>query len=815
MKPIFTDSFNSLPTPLARSVFRALREATSLRPRPALAFGCLIDSAEIAIQLSAFSMVALADRVIDPDSESSIDARTLFQDTLLATPLSLGHYVHTCTVMNTALQNRDSDLPQVLIGLRDSLSTQVGDSGSIATRFAEFPGLRNRKKGHTFTIQDDDAQVLWEEWWPRLDAMLQALASLYTRYRLFTPQDNCDSTYEVVVLHGPQDLSTSSRCLIEADAALDSSSVYLCPSASLDSGRIGPETLCLSPLVRHLDCQLFLYQGRRGKRFMYLSADAVENNDAGSLEAQFIAAFPALTTKRSTTRLSPPKWHADFSDLDILCDASVTLAKPRPDRFYRGSPCSWADLSGQLDTPRSYLVSGDESRSLSELFDSHLRALLSEAHASTAPLVLIRGPAGSGKSTALARIGFYIWERDDTNVTVARLRSGARVAPDQLKILLRNAESKALVLLCDDMKLIAEDLDTLRKEARHQDVPVLIVAAERTYYGYFPATLELSLGPLNDAQIDALIDQLGTAGMLGALASLERDSQHEKIRGHLDRQLFVTMYEAVHAARFDEVIADEYARIPSQRAQQLYAAICISECAGVPLEETVALRMTGASVRAEFNQTWKHLADVARRDWFDGERVLRARHALIADALLIHISGKEDLYNALYDLASALSSLPGEFHVRGEAARKFAKIFSSHAVVESLEHHASQDDISQLIRLFAPRHIQMLADSELTSFTAKVSAASRDILAAVVANPSQYRNRELVQCYRKLRAQIDHNELAADLLALYEAYSADDTAGEWFMDQSMYLRDALALCSETTDPYLVERICSSLLVSRV
>ena len=220
--------------------------------------------------------------------------------------------------------------------------------------------------------------------------------------------------------------------------------------------------------------------------------------------------------------------------------------------------------------------------------------VLSDATVLESRVILITGTAGTGKSTALRRLALSL---DATGKNVgwfdpATVEVGVRPVRDAIE------RSDYDYVVVDDVDLFASQAGPLlRQLATAQDAPRIIAAARSTRAEKFRlrddlASVDASFivaPPLTDADIDALIEALRSARLLGQLAGKSIGEQREVFRGLAGRQLLVAMIEATSGRRFNDRIDDECFQLPPE--QRLLYAICAlatQRRIGLELDEILA-----------------------------------------------------------------------------------------------------------------------------------------------------------------------------------------------------------------------------------
>jgi Mrp family chromosome partitioning ATPase len=293
--------------------------------------------------------------------------------------------------------------------------------------------------------------------------------------------------------------------------------------------------------------------------------------------------------------------------------------------YLLGEEPSWADLQ----TGRAV------ERECDGLVYEAAREILSSSAPS--PPLVISGTAGSGKSTCLMRLGLRLsaegvpvyWIDEQSNIEPHRLRDAV----------FRN--DGPVAILVDDADLWGRTTSGWARELPQLRSGVLFGAAVRsskvdglldmeTLAGIEPR--ELSMAPLGDSDIEALIRVLDAHNRLGVLKGKSHEDRVGAFREKAGRQLLVAMIEATSGKNFKEKVYEEFAEL-SDIQRFLYAVICFVHSQRYSLDRDEILLATGRYDNETMNElerlSQRHI--IARDDVQSG---YRARHRVIADEVV-------------------------------------------------------------------------------------------------------------------------------------------------------------------------------------
>ena len=240
----------------------------------------------------------------------------------------------------------------------------------------------------------------------------------------------------------------------------------------------------------------------------------------------------------------------------------------------------------------------------------------------------------------------------ETEIGIARIRE-------------RVTECALDVLIVDDADEFGQSSGPLLHDLATDNPEMLLVGAMRTTRLEQLSVMQLlsdlavtrhDVPPLEDSDIDLLIDALERANRLGALKGLTRDEQREMFHRQADRQLLVAMIQATSDERFEDKVREECDELPSELAI-IYATIALATSFRQYLKPTEVLLAIGDTSNEALNQIQRlvNAKLVVRRE---GEQ-LRVRHRLIADRVLDHYKAEGSLGEVLRGLLFAMATSVG------------------------------------------------------------------------------------------------------------------------------------------------------------
>lgn len=297
-----------------------------------------------------------------------------------------------------------------------------------------------------------------------------------------------------------------------------------------------------------------------------------------------------------------------------------------------------------------------EGTAVAREFEEKLKTLIEDSQART---ILLTGTAGSGKSTTLMRLaltyhaeGKEVLALDSQNNIVFRLTSNA----------VRDAAADVLVI--DDIDAFGYNTTNFINQLISDNPALQVVGAlrsnryERLEIGSRidrSSSLVFGIPPLEDSDIELLLNALTKANRLGYLKALNRSKQIDVFRDKAGRQLLVAMIEATSNQRFDEKIASECDDLVKERDLALiYGIVAVATHLRNYLTRDEILLAAGDSSNKALNR----IESLLNQQLFiavDGNHIL-LRHRVIADKVVDYYKSEGLLSDPLEGLFWMLST---------------------------------------------------------------------------------------------------------------------------------------------------------------
>lgn len=260
-----------------------------------------------------------------------------------------------------------------------------------------------------------------------------------------------------------------------------------------------------------------------------------------------------------------------------------------PANFFRGSEPSWADIRDGLAPKR-------------DMYWSVLDALLIEltSPSSLPATYLVTGAAGTGKTTLIRSLLFDL--AIETKNPILVHIPGTPLDARTLTPLINKEDPKRLVVAIHHASEI-QDLSTFIADVRSLRLPVTVLLEERENQ-WASATIgvqkklttaEFKLGSLSPMEIREILDALEKNDCLGKLTGMERHYQEEHFTALADRELLVALRELTTDGTFDQIIQDEFVKIPSEVAKNAYVYVAAFGQLDLPVRYVTLQHILGLS----------------------------------------------------------------------------------------------------------------------------------------------------------------------------------------------------------------------------
>jgi len=439
------------------------------------------------------------------------------------------------------------------------------------------------------------------------------------------------------------------------------------------------------------------------------------------------------------------------------------LAAERPNletQYLLGAEPHWSDLlSGRA------IVRADDER-----LHETARAILAGKREKTA--LVVTGTAGTGKSTALMRLGLRL---SGEGIPVLWIDRYSEAAPSLIRQRVREAKDR-IVLAIDDADLFGRQLINLMRDLVPARQELLVVVAMRSskideVSAAIRASGEMHIAEhtipnLSDEDIDALIETLDRHNRLGILKGKSRSERRAAFQAEAGRQLLVAMIQATSGRRFEEKVHAELMELEEPQ-RFVYALVAVASASRLYLTRDEILIATGEisddAVAALDRLVARHLV-VADPPTYR----YAARHRVIGDLILDKLAELGLLKDVLAGLAfAAASKVDPVLDRRDRAWRLLVRVINHAFLLRVLKVPEARSVYEQVEGVLSFDYHYWLQRGSLEVEAGDVRDAENFLSQALSLAPEDYRV-ETAYAYMQLRKASEEPH-RADASALAES----------------------------------------------
>jgi tetratricopeptide (TPR) repeat protein len=236
-----------------------------------------------------------------------------------------------------------------------------------------------------------------------------------------------------------------------------------------------------------------------------------------------------------------------------------------PRLFFRGAEPTWGDIRDRIAPTR-------------DAYWTLLDALFPELAdpLSPASLYLITGAAGTGKTTLIRSLAFDL--STDFKLLVLAHIPGTPLDARLLGAMVDERKPARILVLVRHGAEYVREVERFMRDVTDMKLPVSLIVEERknqwmsarSHAKSKLSPAEIELGSLSDGEISRILDALSEHNVLGKLTEMSQEYQKEHFTALAHKELLVALRELTSEGRFDDIIRDEFDKIPSETARRAY-----------------------------------------------------------------------------------------------------------------------------------------------------------------------------------------------------------------------------------------------------
>lgn len=326
--------------------------------------------------------------------------------------------------------------------------------------------------------------------------------------------------------------------------------------------------------------------------------------------------------------------------------------------FYKGFKPSWSDIA--LEVPAN----------LSKVNKFYDVILSDYKHSELGGLYLIKGFAGSGKSTALKQIALRLSK--DTNIPVYYLDESKHDFIELIRMLDEKNHGNPFFLCLDRLgnfyRYLLEVFNTNSK--------AIFISAEKSsvlkrklpehFYQYISRTVDIS--EIEHSDVPELLEKIEKYGSWLRLSRMTISERTEEIFNKSKKQLLIGLLEATSGLGFQQIIKNDYSLITDDSERNLVVLAGIAT-----LQNTVANEVTISRALENLklsNNVEKLCGELVGIVYLNDKNEINTRHSLYVESLFNQHISLDLIENAIiaYILSFSVYPFPIVIHVNNSEA---------------------------------------------------------------------------------------------------------------------------------------------------
>lgn len=236
-----------------------------------------------------------------------------------------------------------------------------------------------------------------------------------------------------------------------------------------------------------------------------------------------------------------------------------------PVSLFHGAEPTWADIRDKIAPERDVYWSLFEAL-IPELSDPTL----------TPKSYLITGAAGTGKTTLIYSFVYDLAQ--EFNIFVLLHIPSTPLDVCMLIPFIEQNRNVRIVIVVRHASEYISEIERFIAEAKRNSLPVTFLLEERKNQWNIGINniknnlnpIEFELGALTEDEIISILETLNKYNLLGKLTGSSSETQIKHFTALAHKELLVALRELTTESEFDEIVMDEYNKIPSDKAKEAY-----------------------------------------------------------------------------------------------------------------------------------------------------------------------------------------------------------------------------------------------------
>lgn len=240
-----------------------------------------------------------------------------------------------------------------------------------------------------------------------------------------------------------------------------------------------------------------------------------------------------------------------------------------PDRFFKGGEPTWGDIAQRIAPLRD---------AYTPMLGGIFEELIDASRAGS--VLVLTGSAGTGKTTLLRTLAYDI--ASDSKCPVVVHIPDTPFDAKSLAPLVNTASPERIVIFVHHAAERFKQLDYFIADLKKLKIPATVILEERKNQWNVAlansritfTAIEVEIGAsLSDKEILAILEALRNHNAMGKLTDAPYEQQLAHFESLSDKDLLVALRELAALSSFDDIIRDEYRRIPSEIAKKAYVYV--------------------------------------------------------------------------------------------------------------------------------------------------------------------------------------------------------------------------------------------------